>query len=167
MINYEKMCINSQSVREYLEDSINKTDKFQKSYENYDPDKTTLEKLKEYSDNIVIYGFSAEWCSDCYRNVPIMAHISEKTGIQVRIFGNLMRDAKNDERIWACPPSPEEVNEFHINKIPTFIIVNIDGREIGRIVENPPRGKTVENTLLDILRQNIKTVVCKNLISAV
>jgi hypothetical protein len=90
-----------------------------------------------------------------------MAHISEKTGIQVRIFGNLMRDAKNDKRIWACPPSPEEVKEFHINKIPTFIIVNIDGREIGRIIENPPKGKTLEETLLDILRQNIKELFVK------
>jgi thiol-disulfide isomerase/thioredoxin len=109
-----------------------------------------LEKLKQYSEDVVIYGFSAEWCPDCYRNVPIMARFSEETGIQVRIFDNLMRDAKNDARMWAYPPSPQEANDFHVYKIPTFIVV-VKRIEVGRIIENPPEGKSLEENLLDIL----------------
>jgi thiol-disulfide isomerase/thioredoxin len=151
MINYENMCMESVPVKEYITDSIEKTEKFQEHYENYQPNMATLKKLQKYSKDIVVYGFSAEWCPDCYRNVPVMAHISEQTGIEVRIFGNLMRDAKSDTKIWACPPSPKKVNEFQIIKIPTFILVNGSGKEIGRIIENPPEGQSWEETLLKIL----------------
>jgi thiol-disulfide isomerase/thioredoxin len=147
--------LDSIPVKQYIEDSIVKTKKFQESYENYKPDMVILEKLKGYSDDIVVYVFSAEWCPDCYRNVPVMAHISEVTGIKVRIFGNLMRDAKSNTRIWACPPSPEKANEFNITKIPTFLLVNRNGKEIGRIIENPPKGQTLEYALLKILEEEI------------
>jgi thiol-disulfide isomerase/thioredoxin len=151
MINYEEMCVESEPVREYLEKAKLESERFQERYENYEPDKSVLQRLKKYSDDITIYGFSAEWCPDCYEQVPVMAIISEMTGIEVRIFGHLMRDTKSSTRIWACPPSPEEVNKFLIKNIPTFILVNKEGKEIGRIIERPTEGYSLEESLLNLL----------------
>ena len=151
MINYDEMCVESESVKEYLEKAKSETERFQERYENYEPDESILQRLRDYSEDIVVYGFSAEWCPDCYMHVPVMALISERTGIEVRIFGHLMRDAKNNTRIWACPPSPEEVNKFLIKKIPTFLIVNKEVKELGRIIESPQEGQSLEEGLLNIL----------------
>jgi thiol-disulfide isomerase/thioredoxin len=156
MVNYDEMCINSEPINQYLENTLKKTNKFQERYNSYEPDKPTIEKLKKYTGDILIYCFSAEWCSDCSRNVPVLAYISSETGIEVRVFGNLMRDAKNSIRIWACPPSPVEVNMFQIKKIPTFIIVNREGVEIGRIIEDSPENKTLEEAILDILETDLE-----------
>ncbi len=153
MKNYENMCLDSVPVKKYIEDSIGKTEKFQERYEKYKPDTEKIGRLKKYSEDIVVYGFSADWCSDYYRNVPVIAQISEETGIEVRIFGNLMRGAKSSTRIWACPPSPEKVNEFNITKIPTFILMNGTGKELGKITENSPEGETLEEPLLKILEE--------------
>jgi len=151
MIKYDEMCVNSEPISQYLENTLKKTNKFQEQYNSYKTNKNTIEKLKKYSEDVLIYCFSAEWCPDCSRNVPVLAHISSETGIEARVFGHLMRDAKNNTRIWACPPSPQEVNMFQIKKIPTFIIVNREGEEIGRIIEDPPEGKTLEEAILDLL----------------
>jgi thiol-disulfide isomerase/thioredoxin len=151
MIGYGEIRAKSETVCEYLEKAKSETVKFQERYDSYDLDRSILEKLKGYSKDVIVYAFSAEWCPDCYKQVPVMALISERTGIEVRIFGHLMRDSKSDTRLWACPPSPEEVNYFHIKKIPTFIILDRKGKELGRIVESPPEGKTLEDSLLNII----------------
>ena len=151
MIKYEEMCVNSEPINQYLENTLKKTNKFQERYNSYKTDKKIIEKLKKYAGDVRIYCFSAEWCPDCIRNVPALAHISSETGIEARVFGHLMRDAKNSTRIWACPPSPMEVNMFQIKRIPTFIIVKKGGVEIGRVIEDPPEGKPLEEAILDLL----------------
>ncbi len=67
-----------------------------------------------------------------------------------------MRDAKNprpstaDEK-WKFPPSPPELKEFNVFNIPYIAVLNSRGDEVGAVIENPPKGKTLEETLLDIL----------------
>jgi len=50
------------------------------------------------------------------------------------------------------PPSPPEVDEFSVPKIPLIVVLNKDGEKAGEIVENPPPGKTVEQALLAIMK---------------
>ena len=148
----ERLVDDSEPVKQYIEASRTKTDRFHERYEGYKPDPTAITELKKHRDTVIILAFSAEWCPDCYRNVPVLAHIAEQTGIQARVFGHLMRDAKNDKRRWAVPPSPAEVDEFNVEKIPTFIAMTVTGEELGRVVENPPEGVSLEQALLDLLQ---------------
>jgi hypothetical protein len=62
-----------------------------------------------------------------------------------------MRDAKNPNNLWACPPSPVQVNEFKVVKIPHMFILNKKGAVEGEIIENPPEGKLLERVILEIL----------------
>ena len=46
-----------------------------------------------------------------------------------------------------------EVKEFDVVKIPLIVVLNGDGEELGEIVENPPEGETLEESLFKILRK--------------
>lgn len=110
-------------------------------------------QLKKFADNYLIVVFSAEWCKDCATNVSVLALISEETEMEVRIFGGLMKDPLSHTRKWRIPPSPPEVETFKVDKIPLIILFDKEGKEIGRIVENPRENLTLEEELLEIISQ--------------
>jgi thiol-disulfide isomerase/thioredoxin len=122
-------------------------------YESYRLENEVEIKLKYHNEKYRIYAFSAEWCPDCYQHIPILAHIQEKTGLKTRVFGHLMRDAKNPNKRWRIPPSPEEVELFEVVKIPSIYILDNQGKKAGEIIENPPMEKRLEDTILDILER--------------
>ena len=96
--------------------------------------------------------FSAQWCKDCATNIPVLALISEATGVDVRVFGGLKKDPLSHTRKGRIPPSPPEADTFRIGKIPTMIVLNRDGREIGRIVENPKLAPTLKQGICEIIK---------------
>lgn len=151
MHNLEILRVGSEDVWDYLESSKVKTPKFQNRLGSYSLNPGTVEKLRDYVDKATIVIFSAEWCKDCHSNVPVMALLNRDTGLEVLVFGHLMRDSKNHGKRWSTPPSPPEVDEFNVIKIPLIIVLNTQGQVLGEIVENPPEGKTLEQALLNIL----------------
>jgi hypothetical protein len=100
--------------------------------------------------------FSATWCKDCAKNIPVLSLISEATGIEVRVFGNLKKDPLSHTRKWRIPPSPPEVETCKIDKLPSIIIINEKGNEIGRIVENPKNKPTFEEELAHLIKEKPK-----------
>ncbi len=65
-----------------------------------------------------------------------------------------MRDLNKTEGIWRMPPSPPEVEVFNVRKIPTIIVLDLEGNKLGEVIENPPADKNLEEALLDILEQD-------------
>ncbi len=151
MYNIEKLNADSEDVKEYIESSKEKAPQFMERYQAYELEKEVATKIKCHSDKYTIYAFSAEWCPDCYRHIPVLAHIQEETGLKTRIFGHLMRDAKSSTNRWRIPPSPEEVEEFDLVKIPSMYILDKTGNKVGEIIEHPPTGMTLEAAILKIL----------------
>ena len=141
----------SESVVDYLKGSEAKTPRFSERKSTYELNRDAVDKIRAHASRAVVVAFSAEWCPDCFRNVPVLGLVSEETGLEVRVFGGLMRDAKNPSERWAVPPSPPEVKAFNVVKIPLIAVLNTDGEKIGEIVENPPEGVTLEEALLEIL----------------
>jgi len=142
---------NSEPVNEYLISSRKVTNAFEESIRDYKLANDTKKKLRAYVGEAVVFAFSAEWCPDCHRNIPILGVIAEETGLEINIFGHLMRDLKKTGGIWRIPPSPPEVQEFNVRKIPTIIVLDLEGNKLGEIIENPPADKNLEEALLDIL----------------
>ncbi len=142
----------SESVHDYVSAPSKARDAFDKRRSEYKLDAVVTKELKKKAKEYTVFVFSAEWCPDCMRNVPVLDMISEATGLEVRAFGHIMRDAKSNTRKWAVPPSPPEVDEFNVPKIPLIMVLKKDGEKAGEIVENPPPGKTVEQALLDIMQ---------------
>jgi len=112
---------------------------------------TCREKAPSLHEQYETYLLDEEAVSpDCHRNVPILALLHREAGLEVRVFGHLMRDAKNGN-CWNIPPSPPEVNDFDVIKIPHIVVMDMNDEVIDEIIENPPEGKTLEQALLDIL----------------
>ncbi|MGB9756619.1 MAG: TlpA family protein disulfide reductase, partial [Candidatus Bathyarchaeales archaeon] len=125
-------------------------EKFLTRKHTYEPKQEAIAAIKKFADKYLIVAFSAEWCKDCAVSIPVLALISEKTGLEVRVFGGLMKDPLSHERKWRIPPSPPEVETFNVDKIPLIILFDKEGKEIGRIVENPSE-PTLEEELLKII----------------
>lgn len=133
-------------------------DKFLERKRTYQLKTDVLNELKKHAADYVLVAFSAEWCKDCAANIPILALLSEATGFEVRVFGGLKRDPLNPSRKWSIPPSPPEVETFHVNKIPHILIFNKKGERVGEIIENPREGLTLEEEILKIVSEDAKKV---------
>lgn len=128
-------------------------EKFLTRKQTYQPNREAIRQLKKIVNEYFILAFSAEWCKDCTVNIPVLALISEATGIEARVFGGLKKDPLNQKRKWRIPPSPREVETFHVDKIPVIILFDREGNEIGKITENPQE-PTLEEELLKIIKKN-------------
>jgi hypothetical protein len=149
----EKLRENSQTVKDYLASTAETAPGFAKRMAEYNLNERATKELRERVEWAVVVVFSAEWCKDCRRNVPVLGLITEATGLEVMVFGHLMRDIKDPDERWSIPPSPQEVKEFDVVKIPLISVLNGNGEEIGEIVENPLEGQSLEEALLDILKK--------------
>lgn len=155
-IDLEEIKLRAMSVNRYIV-SISEPfrAKFLERKETYKLNWEVIGKLKHIVDNVMVVAFSAEWCKDCAANIPVLALISEATGLEVRIFGGLKRDPLNPSRKWSIPPSPSEVEKFHVDKIPLILVFNKEGVELGKIVENPGEGLTLEEEILQIILKRV------------
>ena len=154
-INIQEIFKKTISVDEYIAGIIQPfKEKFLERKQTYQLKEDVVSKLREYAKDVVIVAFSAEWCKDCAANIPILALIAEKTGINMRIFGGLKRDALNPKEKWKIPPSPPEVKIFKIEKIPHIILFARNGESIGEIVENPRNKETLEEEILYLIEKS-------------
>jgi thiol-disulfide isomerase/thioredoxin len=152
-INLQGIREKTVSISQYMETLTEPfKDKFLVRKQTYRLKTEVINQLKKFANKCVIIAFSAEWCKDCQSNIPILALISRATGIEVRVFGGLKKDPLNPYRKWRIPPSPPEVEAFHVDEIPLILLYNIKGEEIGRIIENPEE-PTLEEELLKILKK--------------
>jgi thiol-disulfide isomerase/thioredoxin len=151
--NLEKLRENSQTVKDYLASTAETAPGFAKRTAEYNLNERATKELRERAEGAVVVVFSAEWCKDCRRNVPVLGLIAEATDLEVRVFGHLMRDIKDPDELWSIPPSPQEVKEFDVVKIPLISVLDGNGEKIGEIVENPLEGQSLEEALLDILKK--------------
>jgi len=156
MHDLQALKANSEPVKDYIMAPSEATEAFTQRLQNYELDPSVAERLKAFAGKVYIFSFSARWCKDCKRNVPVLKLIKDATGIEVRVLGNIKRDAKNpnpstpDEK-WKIPPSPPELLDFKVFKIPYITVLDINGKELGAVIENPPIGKTLEAAILEIL----------------
>lgn len=121
---------------------------FSPNYEAYEPDaiitKKLQRKLKKY--NITI--FMGTWCGDSKREVPKFYKVLEAANFpasKLRIIG-----LNNARSAYKQGPNGEEKG-LNIHRVPTFIVYNKKGKEIGRIVEHPV--ESLEADLLKIVRK--------------
>jgi thioredoxin reductase (NADPH) len=110
---------------------------FRRVYESYTPDVSLTSQINTRLPEARVVVISATWCPDCRRNVPRLARIAE-------YLPN-----------WKFEVYPREeqarAEELGIRAIPTFIVYQ-DGKELGRIIENPAFG-SLEADLWEIARK--------------
>jgi thiol-disulfide isomerase/thioredoxin len=129
-------------------------EKYSARKQTYQLQTDTIDELKKHARNYIVLVFSASWCKDCARYIPVLALIAENTGLEVRVFGGIKGDPLSHTSKWRVPPSPPEVLTFAVEKIPIIIVFDPDGVEVGRIIESPERFPTLEQELCEIIRGN-------------
>lgn len=123
--------VNSTALHEYI--SLNNT--YYRIYERYQADTGLLVQLIAARPSAHVVVASRYACPDCARNLPRMTRIAEYLpGWTWEVF-----DSSEDEARKAA---------LGVVRIPTFIVYDeVDGRELGRIVENPVSGSLLKDLL--------------------
>lgn len=125
---------------------------YQENYTTYNPDESTLSKLKKQSlKNYSIEIFFGTWCGDSRREVPRFLKIADAIGISAQQLKFIAVDRKVDR--YKQAPGGETLDKG-IYRVATFVILK-NGKEVNRIVEHPVR--SLELDLLDILSENTYT----------
>ena len=113
-------------------------------YEAYIPDAATMIELKKLVKNEKVKIVFGTWCGDSKVNVPNFfkvldaLHFKEKNVDIIAVDG--VKKAENGL-----------IDGLDIKMVPTFIIYDKKGLELGRIVEHPKT--TIEGDLLAILKK--------------
>ena len=85
--------------------------------------------------------------------------VLKSTDFDLKILYGIMVDAlhKKNEAIWHKKRSPPEALDpkFNLKKIPTFYFFKADDELIGTIVENPKWESTLEEDMLEILKNKL------------
>lgn len=120
---------------------------FSKNYEAYQPDEAIVQKLQRKLKKYSITVFMGTWCGDSKREVPRLYKVLETANFpkeKLRIIG-----VNNARSSYKQGPNNEEKG-MNIHRVPTIIVYNKKGKEVGRIVEHP-----VESLEADLL------LICK------
>lgn len=120
-----------------LVDYIQKDKKFLNNYNDYKINSSLVSEITSKLDSAKMVVVSAFWCPDCRNNVPKMAKISE----QLNNWSFEIMD-RDDEGV---------KEKYSIKKIPTFIIYDKTGKELGRIIENPT-SSSLEQDMVNVLK---------------
>ncbi|MGD2092722.1 MAG: thioredoxin family protein [Candidatus Aminicenantes bacterium] len=111
-----------------------------RNYVRYRVDESFLDTLKaKIGDNLQIDVYLGTWCPDSLNNVPKFIKIIDTVrnpNLTVNFY-NVKRKASKDVKYY--------VEDLKVERVPTFIFYR-DGKEIGRIVENP-KNSLVEDFL--------------------
>lgn len=114
------------------------------NYEGYVPDSTVIDNLKRVEYPFMIRVFGGNWCSDTHAGVPALYKVLDQMGFSANRV-EYTRVGKNKIPVDLRPATMEE----GVGPVPLVIVMNNQGKEIGRIVETPK--KSWEKDLLGIL----------------
>ncbi|KAB2922795.1 MAG: thioredoxin family protein [Bacteroidetes bacterium] len=110
-------------------------------YRTYEPDAADLRAVAAAAEGVRFVVILGTWCGDSKREIPHFYRIADMAGIpeeRIDLYG-VDRSKKGMDGV-------EE--RYHLDRVPT-IVVERQGREVGRIVEMPV--ETLEKDLRTIL----------------
>ncbi|MFW9810120.1 MAG: TlpA family protein disulfide reductase [Candidatus Thorarchaeota archaeon] len=152
MVDFNDIRSRTTNVRGYIEELRGKDkDIMLDTYNEYKLDNSVVDGLKDLGKLIVV-AFSAAWCGDCKRAMPVMLHLEEILDWEILVFSKIKTAPLNPDVQWAVPPSPPEVNEWGVTAIPTFVFFDSDGNELGKLIEKQQIKNTLEAEILHILK---------------
>lgn len=139
----EKMLLGYQSKAELLKEPY--AEWYKTEYDFYPVDKKSIEQLKTLNFNAYsLYVALGTWCGDSHREIPRLMKILDTLNFpenQMQILAvDRQKTAPNNEQ-----------KKYNIEFVPTVIVIK-DGKEIGRIIENPSSGY-LERDLLAIIKK--------------
>jgi hypothetical protein len=121
-----------QSTEEVTKEKMLGTPQWQEKYDQYAPAQEMLEVIKPRLAGLSVDVVLGLWCPDSRNHVPPFLKIMNSIGTSVPVrYFSAPRKANGEVKYYH--------EEWKVERVPTFIFYR-DGKEIGRIVENPKSG---------------------------
>ncbi len=102
-----------------------------------------IDKLSSLTDRYFFVVFATEWNAECRAQLPNLA--------KVFVAAN---NAALNIKVIDFDENRDIADEMRVLRIPTIIVHNRGWREIGRYVEKPQHGATLEEELWEIIETN-------------
>jgi thiol-disulfide isomerase/thioredoxin len=154
MVNFKDIKSRTTNVQGYIDELRDKDrDIIMDTYREYKLDSTVVDELKDVLKDLKVVIFSAAWCGDCKRAMPVMLHLEEKLGLDIMVFSKIKTAPLDPAKQWAVPPSPPEINEWGAKAIPFFVFFDSKGDKVATLTEKQTVKETLEAEILHILKK--------------
>jgi thiol-disulfide isomerase/thioredoxin len=114
-----------------------------KRIQEYQPKPEVIDKFSSLTDRYFFVIFATEWNAECRAQLPNLA--------KVFVAAN---NAALNMKVIDYDENRDIADEMNVLRIPTIIAHDRAWREIGRFVEKPQYGGTLEEELWGIIRKN-------------
>ena len=116
-----------------------------KRIQEYQPKAETIDKFSSLTDRYFFVVFATEWNAECRAQLPNL--------VKVFLAAN---NAALNIKVIDFDDNRDIADEMKVLRIPTIIVHDRAWREIGRFVEKPQHGGTLEEELWEIIEGNSK-----------
>ena len=116
-----------------------------KRIQEYQPKADTIDKFSSLTDRYFFVVFATEWNAECRAQLPNL--------VKVFLAAN---NAALNIKVIDFDENRDIADEMRVLRIPTIIVHDKAWREIGRFVEKPQHGGTLEEELWEIIEGNSK-----------
>ena len=131
-----------QDIFDYINTVRNPSSKqtMKRRVQEYQPKPDIVDKFSTINSRLFMVVFSAEWNGECRVLIPSLA----KLLIETNNSNILAKVVDFDE-------NRDIAEEMRVSRIPAIVVHDKSWREIGRFVEKPQHGGTLEEELWDIV----------------
>lgn len=134
-----------QDIFDYINTVRNPNSKqtMKRRVQEYQPKQDIVDKFSALNSRYFMVVFSAEWNGECRAHIPSLA----KLMIQARNSNVSVKVVDFDE-------NRDIAEEMRVLRIPTIVVHDKSWKEIGRFVEKPQFGATLEEELWEIVSKS-------------
>jgi len=116
-----------------------------KRIQEYQPKAEIIEKFSSLTDRYFLVVFATEWNAECRAQLPNLAKLFVAANNAVLNIKVVDFDENRDI-----------ADEMRVLRIPTIIVHDRGWREIGRFVEKPQYGATLEEELWELIEKHAR-----------
>ena len=134
-----------QDIFDYINTVRNPSNKqtMKRRVQEYQPKQEIVDNFSGLNSRYFVVVFSAEWNAECRAHIPSLAKLliqANNSNISVKVV-----DFDENRDI---------AEEMRVLRIPAVIVHDKSWRELGRFVEKPQHGATLEEELWDIVKKS-------------
>ena len=132
---------------DYVNNIRNSTVKstIKKRVQEYQPKPQIIEKFSGLTDRYFFVVFATEWNVECRAELPNLMKFFAATN-----------NAALNVKVIDFDENRDIADEMNVLRIPTIIVHDKSWREIGRFVEKPQHGETLEDDLWEIIQKHVQ-----------
>lgn len=116
-----------------------------KRIQEYQPKVEVIDKFSSLTDRYFFVVFATEWNAECRAQLPNLAKlfvVAKNAALNIKVI-----DFDENRDI---------ADEMRVLRIPTIIVHDRAWREIGRFIEKPQRGGTLEEELWELIEKHVQ-----------